>query len=88
MLKVRVPGSARMYEFENADELKAKIREKLSDDLVDEVKIAYDFATKMFAEMLLYLPPDLHKPASAPPVNKANSERPADGEISWEEDEE
>lgn len=88
MLKVRVPGSARMYEFQNTDELKAKIREKLSDDLVDEVKIAYDFATKMFAEMLMYLPPELHKPADAPPVNKANSERPADGEVSWEEDEE
>ena len=87
MLKARVPGSARMYDFDDTDTLKGKIREKLSDDLEDEVKIAYDFATKMFAEMLMYLPPELNKPSTPPPVNKVNSERIADGDVSWEEEE-
>jgi len=52
MIAKRVPGSGRMYQFENAEELKASIREKLSDDMADEAKICFKFAGELFEEMM------------------------------------
>jgi heme oxygenase len=52
----RVPGSGRMYQFSNADALKASIREKLSDDMADEAKVCFKFAGELFEEMMTLLP--------------------------------
>jgi heme oxygenase (biliverdin-producing, ferredoxin) len=52
MIAKRVPGSGRMYQFENAEELKASIREKLSDDMADEAKVCFKFAGELFEEMM------------------------------------
>jgi heme oxygenase len=56
MIKKRVPGSGRMYQFENADALKASIREKLSDDMADEAKVCFRFAGELFEEMMTLVP--------------------------------
>jgi heme oxygenase len=52
----RVPGSGRMYKFENAEALKASIREKLSDDMADEAKVCFKFAGELFEEMMTLVP--------------------------------
>ena len=54
MLAKKVPGSSHMYVFENPDKLKGAIRAKLNDDMADEVRVAYGFATRTFKEMLPY----------------------------------
>jgi heme oxygenase len=51
MLKKVVPGSGRMYEFEDRAELIAKVREKLSDGLADEANRVLDFALALFDEI-------------------------------------
>ena len=56
MIAKRVPGSGRMYQFENADALKASIREKLTDDMADEAKVCFKFAGELFEEMMTLIP--------------------------------
>ena len=56
MIAKRVPGSGRMYQFENADALKASIREKLTDDMADEAKVCFKFAGELFEEMMTLVP--------------------------------
>ena len=52
MIKKRVPGEGRYYQFSKpVDELKDLIRTKLNDDMADEAKICFDFATRLFQEM-------------------------------------
>jgi len=43
----KVPGSGRFYEFEDAENLKTKIRAELTDDLGDEAKVAFEWAIKL-----------------------------------------
>jgi len=52
MIAKKVPGAGRMYQFENPDTLKAAIRERISDDMADEAKVCFEFATDTFKEML------------------------------------
>ena len=52
MIAAKVPGSGRMYKFENPEVLKMAIRERISDDMADEAKVCFEFATQMFKEML------------------------------------
>ena len=52
MIAKKVPGAGRMYQFEDPDTLKTMIREKISDDMADEAKLCFDFATETFKEML------------------------------------
>lgn len=52
MIAKRVPGSGTMYEFDQeVDILKEHIRSKTHDDMAEEAKICFDFATKMFEQM-------------------------------------
>jgi heme oxygenase len=44
-------SSGKFYEFENADELKAAIRETLTDDLGDEARVAFEYAIKMMRDL-------------------------------------
>ena len=50
-LKARVPGSGKMFQFNNAGELITKIRGKLNDSMQNEVETAYEFATLIFKDM-------------------------------------
>ena len=52
MIAKRVPGSGKYYQFENADALKAAIREKLDDSMAEEAKVCFQFATDMFKDMM------------------------------------
>lgn len=47
MIKKIVPGSHRSLDFENPNELKMTIRGKLSDDMVSEARIAFEWAIRM-----------------------------------------
>lgn len=48
----RVPGKGLMYQFDrDVEELKEAVRAKLSDDLAEEAKVAFEFATKLFQEL-------------------------------------
>lgn len=51
MIAKRVPGSGKMYQFENVDELKNKIRAKLKDTMGDEANVAFDFAIDIMKDM-------------------------------------
>lgn len=51
MIAKRVPGSGTMYQFDNIDELKNKIRSKLKDSMADEANKAFDFAIDMMKDM-------------------------------------
>lgn len=53
MIAKRVPGSKKFYQFsEDVPALKEKIRSKLDDSMADEAKICFDFAAKLFEQML------------------------------------
>ncbi len=51
MIAKRVPGSGKMYQFENVDELKNKIRAKLKDSMGEEANVAFDFAIDIMKDM-------------------------------------
>jgi len=52
MIAKRVPGSGTYYQFEgDPDEIKNSIRPLLNDDLADEAKVCFAFATRLFQEM-------------------------------------
>ena len=52
MIKKKVPGSGKMYEFENKEELKEKTRAILNDDMADEANKCFKFAIRLFEELL------------------------------------
>jgi heme oxygenase len=51
MIKKRNPGSGKMYDFNNVEELKIKIRSMLSDDMADEANRCFEFAIQLFTEL-------------------------------------
>jgi heme oxygenase len=55
MIAKRIPGSGKYYQFENADDLKTKVRQKIDDSMADEAKVCFDFAAKFFEEMMVYV---------------------------------
>ena len=52
MISKRVPGSGRYYQFADPDALKTAIRARLSDDMAEEANVCFDFAARMFKEMM------------------------------------
>lgn len=54
MIAKRVPGSGKYYQF-NGDptEIKDAIRSKLNDNMADEAKVCFEFATRFFEEMMV-----------------------------------
>jgi heme oxygenase len=53
MIAKRVPGKGKYYQFgESPDLIKDAIRAKLDDELADEAKVCFDFATKFFEQMM------------------------------------
>ena len=55
MIAKKVPGSGRMYQFAEPDLLKQRIRDRISDDMADEAKICFEFATEFFKEMMEFV---------------------------------
>jgi len=52
MIKKHVPGSGTMYEFENRSGLIKGVRELLNDDMADEAKICFEYAERLFHELI------------------------------------
>ena len=52
MIAKRVPGNGNYYKFQEPDILKVAIREKISDDMADEAKVCFEYATRFFKAML------------------------------------
>ena len=57
MIAKKVPGEGRLYQFEDPDTLKTKIRERLTDAMAEESKVCFEFATQTFREMMPYVNP-------------------------------
>jgi len=51
MIRKRNPGSGKMYDFDNVEELKATVRERLNDDMADEANRCFEFAMQLFEEL-------------------------------------
>jgi len=52
MIRKKIPGAGKMFDFDDPDALKTAIRAKLDDSMADEARICFDFATKLFQEMM------------------------------------
>jgi heme oxygenase len=52
MIAKKVPGAGRLYKFENPEILKMAIRERINDNMADEAKVCFQFATDMFKDMM------------------------------------
>jgi heme oxygenase len=52
MIAKKVPGAGRLYQFENPEILKMAIRERINDNMADEAKVCFQFATDMFKDMM------------------------------------
>ena len=52
MISKKVPGAGRLYHFDNPEILKMAIRDRIKDDMAEEAKICFEFATQMFKEMM------------------------------------
>ena len=52
MIAKRVPGSGNYYKFDrDTDELKDIVRSKLNNEMADEAKVCFEFATKLFQQL-------------------------------------
>lgn len=53
MIAKRVPGSGKYYQFgDDPEKIKEAIRAKLDDSMADEAKVCFDFAAKLFEQMM------------------------------------
>lgn len=51
IISKRVPGSGKFYQFENAEDLKVKIRALMTDELGDEARSAFEWNIKIMKEL-------------------------------------
>ena len=51
MIRKRNPGSGKMYDFDNVEELKAEVRSRLNDDMAFEANTCFLFAMDLFREL-------------------------------------
>lgn len=52
MIRKKVPGLGKMFDFQDIDKTKEIIRSKINDDMADEAKKCFEFATALFKEMI------------------------------------
>jgi heme oxygenase len=53
MIKKRIPGAGKMYDFEgDTKAIKESIRAMCNDDMAEEAKYVFDSATKLFQELM------------------------------------
>jgi hypothetical protein len=52
MIKKRIPFTKGvMYDFDNVEDLKIKVRTVLDDEMAEEANICFKYATKLFEEL-------------------------------------
>ena len=51
MIAKKIPGAGLYYQFQNPDELANSIYRKLNDNMANEAKLVFEYATKLFIEM-------------------------------------
>lgn len=51
MIRKRNPGSGAMYDFEEVEELKSKVRSMLNDEMAEEANRCFEFAMELFEEL-------------------------------------
>lgn len=51
MIKKRNPGSGTMYNFDNVEELKSRVRSMLNDNMAEEANRCFEFAIQLFTEL-------------------------------------
>jgi heme oxygenase len=51
IIKKCVPGKGSMYNFDNKEDLKLKVRAVLNDDMADEANVCFQFAIRLFEEL-------------------------------------
>lgn len=54
MIAKKVPGEGRMYQFKNKEHLISRVRSKLNDNMAPEANVCFEYATKMFEEIVNY----------------------------------
>jgi heme oxygenase len=53
MIKRKIPGAGRMYDFEgDVKEIKERIREMVTDDMAEEARWVFESSTKLFQELM------------------------------------
>jgi len=52
MIAKKVPGLGMMYKFKDKEGLKEKVRAILNDDMADEANICFEFAIRLFEELV------------------------------------
>jgi heme oxygenase (biliverdin-producing, ferredoxin) len=51
MIKKRNPGSGTMYNFDNVEDLKQRVRSMLKDEMYEEANRCFEFAIQLFSEL-------------------------------------
>lgn len=51
MIAKRIPGSGKMYQFNDKELLKTKVREMLDNSMADEANKCFEFAIRLFGEL-------------------------------------
>ena len=51
LIKTKVPGSGKMYQFDNRSELIKSLREQLTDDLADEANTCFNLILELFTDI-------------------------------------
>lgn len=52
MISRFTPGQGKFYQFENVNALKTAIRERIDDSMADEANVCFEFAIRMFEQMM------------------------------------
>lgn len=52
IIQKRVPGSGSMYDFDHKDKLIEDMRKLLNDSMADEAKLCFEYATRLFVELM------------------------------------
>jgi heme oxygenase len=51
MISKKIPGSGKMYQFENKEQLKEDLRKLLDDSMGDEANVCFNYAVSLFQEL-------------------------------------
>lgn len=52
IIQGRVPGKGSMYDFDHKEKLIEDMRKLLRDDMADEANVCFDYATRLFEELM------------------------------------
>ena len=52
IIKKQIPGNGKMYDFDDPETKKSELRKFLHDGMAEEANICFDYATKLFEELM------------------------------------